>query len=520
MLTFETGDVIVDRYRIKGKIGKGGMGEVYMVRDIKTGERLALKTLLPQFAQDKKVVDRFIREVNAQRILDHPGIIQIFGARQVENTLFYVMEYLDGVSVRAMLKRGRIDFNVTFRILYLLCDALTHAHKHTVHRDLSPDNIMVLRDGSVKLLDFGLAKLTESESDLTRTGIFIGKIHYCAPEQGVDAKHVDHRADIFSLGVMFHEMLSGDLPFANKKLTELVRELPRECDDFVEKARALDPADRFQTAKEFQNELVRIYGIKSGESLPDPEIYDEEIPDFVSDASEIIELLQGYLVESVPSSDPGKQQSKGKAAKPEPGQSSRATELSKNKNKHDHKTVPTSDPIGLDSAALEAMKQEIEGHEKHFEQLKEGMEILATQMQEFLDEQSEHSAESKLDHKDLQRLLGDFESQRKIVEDLIENVAQEGDSLRTYSVQFKMLESGLSTAQSDIKVQRELIEKLKADAKRESRELKQSIKTETAEEKSAKSQVQVAVVPVRIALIGGVIIAAIAWAAALLVDKI
>ena len=304
MLKFDTGNIIGDRYRIKGKIGKGGMGEVYMVRDITTGERCALKTLLPQFAKEKKIVERFIREVNAQRILDHPGIIKVYGARQIEGTLFYVMEYLDGISVRAMLRKGKIEFGSTFRILYLLCEALEHAHEHTVHRDLSPDNLMVLRNGDVKLLDFGLAKLTEGESDLTRTGIFIGKIHYGAPEQGVDAKNVDLRADIFSLGVMFHEMLSGELPYANKTLTELVPDLPKECDALVEKARALDPDDRFQSAEEFRHELIRIYGIQTGEVMLDPEVYDDETPDFVNNASEIVEYLKHFLVAPKTSSDP------------------------------------------------------------------------------------------------------------------------------------------------------------------------------------------------------------------------
>mgnify|MGYP001323091943 CR=1 FL=1 len=514
MLEFNTGDVIVDRYRIKGKIGKGGMGEVYMVRDIKTGERLALKTLLPQFAQDKKVVDRFIREVNAQRILDHPGIIQIFGARQVENTLFYVMEYLDGVSVRGLIKRGKISVKSTFRILYLLCDALDHAHEHTIHRDLSPDNVMVLRDGVVKLLDFGLAKLTESDSDLTRTGIFIGKIHYSAPEQGVDAKSVDLRADIYSIGVMFHEMLSGDLPFANKKLTQLVPELPKECDDFVEKARALDPGDRFQSAKEFQNELVRIYGIIAGESVPDPEIYDNRLPDFVSDSDDIIQTLKQHMIPSsnTPSNRGDSKESKGSSRRSKSKSPDQQTALKENGGS-DSKVPPTSD--GMDQAIVDTLRQEIYDQEKQYEQIKEGMQMLAIQMQEFLDEQSDHRDESKVDHKDLQRLLGDVESQRKILEDLIESVATDSDSARTYAVQFKMLESGLKSAQADLLQHNEQLDRLRTDL---SRERKSAKKSEPAREpQTEKRQVKVAVIPVRIALIGLVLVAAITWALAILV---
>ena len=411
MLSFETGEIIAERYRIKGKIGKGGMGMVYMVRDITTGQRCALKTLLPQYAKEKRVVERFIREVNTQRKMDHPGIIKVFGARQVEGTLFYVMEYIDGVSVRDMLKRGRIDMHATFRILYLLCEALEHAHQKTVHRDISPDNVMVLRDGSVKLLDFGLAKLTESESDLTRTGVFIGKIHYGAPEQSVDAKNVDLRADIFSVGVMIHEMLSGDLPFANKKFADLVPELPTEVDDLVDKARALDPEDRFQTADELRHELVRVYGIATDQSFPDPEVYDDEIPDFVTEASETVELLKQYLVAPKSSSDAGVVTDADNDANtptihrtPKSAPVEAEPAAAKVRSSAPARVAAPSGRGGQDSEALETLKQELKEHEESFEQLREGMKLLAAQMQDFLDEQLKSGTDAAAERKEFQGL--------------------------------------------------------------------------------------------------------------------
>jgi len=257
---FIPGDVIADRYEVERRIGRGGMGMVYQVKDRLSGQSLALKTLLPQYVAHGKAVQRFIREINAVRRLNHPAIVKIYDAKKLGPLMFYTMDYIEGKSLRVWIQeRGRLGFNSTVRILALLAHALEHAHQCTIHRDLSPENVMVLADGSIRLLDFGLAKLTDTDAAFTMIGISLGKKQYNAPEQRFSAAEVDLRADIYSLGVMFYEMLSGKLPKRDTSLSELVPELPPECSAFVEKAMAPSPDERFATAREFRLALLDLY---------------------------------------------------------------------------------------------------------------------------------------------------------------------------------------------------------------------------------------------------------------------
>ena len=258
---YEVGDTIAERYEVKRILGKGGMGVVYLAWDQEDRRQVALKTLLPQYATNKYAISRFMREVNAVRRLDHPAVVKIYDARRLGPLLFYTMEYVEGKSLRSwMQQRKRLGWGSTVRILALLADALEHAHQFTIHRDISPENVMVLADGSVRLLDFGLAKLTDSQAAFTQIGISLGKRQYNSPEQRASAAEVDHRADIYPLGVMFYEMLSGKLPKPGRRLTELVPGLPPECDAFVEKAMAQSPEDRFWDAREFRLSLMGLHG--------------------------------------------------------------------------------------------------------------------------------------------------------------------------------------------------------------------------------------------------------------------
>ena len=265
MADFEVGGLFADRYEILKELGHGGMGMVYLVKDRKTQKRRALKTLLPRFAANRQAVRRFAREVSTSRRIDHPCVVKIYDAGKVDKILYYTMEYIEGKSVRAWIRERKkktgksIGLGSTVRIIGMLCSALDHAHKFTIHRDLSPENVMVTRDGAVKLLDFGLAKIESTDAELTRIGVSLGKIQYCAPEQRIDAKNVDHRADIYSLGVMFYEMLSGELPTDGTPLTERVPGLPPEVDAFVNRATAEDPDDRFGSAAELGHALRLIY---------------------------------------------------------------------------------------------------------------------------------------------------------------------------------------------------------------------------------------------------------------------
>ncbi|NIA14849.1 MAG: protein kinase [Nitrospiraceae bacterium] len=254
-------DVIANQYRVERVLGKGGMGVVYLVTDVVTNQRYALKTMLPRFTEDHKITRRFVREVETVRRLRHPAIVRIYDARRVGSMLFYTMDYVEGRRlVDWIRKRRRLDFGSTVRILALLADTLEYAHQFTIHRDISPENVMVLRDGSVRLLDFGLAKFVDNEGAFTMVGDLLGKIKYKAPEQHTNAAGVDSRADIYPLGVMCYVMLAGRFPKKDRPLSQERPDLPADLDAFVDKATAHLPKDRFQTAREFRLELMRIYG--------------------------------------------------------------------------------------------------------------------------------------------------------------------------------------------------------------------------------------------------------------------
>ncbi len=257
---FEPGAVIAERYEVRQLLGKGGMGEVYLARDLQSGQDVALKTLLAKYAKSRHAIARFSREVRLARQLDHKGIVKILDAQKCQNFLFYTMEYIDGKSLRVWLRqRGAIDIGSTVRVLCLVADALEHAHKITIHRDLSPENIMVLRDGSVRLLDFGLAKLDDQYKGLTMVGANLGKLRYMAPEQELNAAEVDHRADIYPLGMMFFEMLTGKSPLPGQKITDFCPELPKQADEFLARSIARDPNERYSSARQFRDALMLLY---------------------------------------------------------------------------------------------------------------------------------------------------------------------------------------------------------------------------------------------------------------------
>lgn len=275
---FQPGDIIAERYQVVRMLGKGGMGIVYLANDTKHERQIALKTLLPQYATNQQAVGRFVREVNAVRQLNHPGIVKILAARQYGSLLYYTMEYLKGKTVREyMVKRGKLGLGSAVRILSLLCDALEHVHQVTVHRDISPENIMLLPDGTIKLLDFGLAKLQDpSGAQFTRIGATLGRIQYNAPEQSFNASEVDRRADIYSIGIIFYEMLSGKVPRSYEPICDLVPELPKETDRFFERALARDPKDRTASAVEFRDGINTLYQISVGAVKPVEEAPEEE----------------------------------------------------------------------------------------------------------------------------------------------------------------------------------------------------------------------------------------------------
>ena len=254
------GKLIGNRYEVIRPLGRGGIGKVFLVKDTKRDKLRALKMLRSKYQDNGRAMERFAREVQAVRQLSHSGIVKIFDARRDGELLYYTMEYVEGKSIRAwMSERGTLNFGSTVRVLALVADALQHAHEKTIHRDISPENIMVQADGSIRILDFGLAKLTESDQALTMVGVSLGKLAYVAPEQRISAKDVDHRTDIYPLGVMFHEMLTGKLPDSSTPFSVLCPDLPSACDQLLEKALAADPHERYASASEFRADLLGLY---------------------------------------------------------------------------------------------------------------------------------------------------------------------------------------------------------------------------------------------------------------------
>ena len=254
--------LIAGRYEVLRSLGRGGMGKVFLVWDHQTGKKLAMKLLRNKWQQNERVVARFAREVQALQQLNHPCIAKIYDARRDGDHVFYTMDYVKGKSVRDwLLERGRLRFGSVVRVLCMVAHALDHAHQFTIHRDISPDNVMVMADGSVRLLDFGLAKLKDTNQQLTMIGVNMGKVQYNAPEQQINAAAVDHRADIYPLGVMFYEMLTGQRPDGKHRLLDLRPDLPAECEAFWEKAMAARPEDRFSSAMEFHEALLEVYRI-------------------------------------------------------------------------------------------------------------------------------------------------------------------------------------------------------------------------------------------------------------------
>ncbi|RME81240.1 MAG: serine/threonine protein kinase [Planctomycetota bacterium] len=205
----------IEGYEIECKLGQGAMGVIYKGRHLKLNRVVALKVLLPEFAQDKEFIQRFFREAKAAITLNHPNIIQGYHVGESNGFYYFAMEYVEGGTVKQMIReKGVLEEEEAIKIVIQICRALDHAQEHNiVHRDIKPDNIMVTKEGLAKLCDLGIAKEINQDGSLTQTGIALGTPYYISPEQAMGEKKIDIRSDIYSLGATFFHMVTGRVPY-------------------------------------------------------------------------------------------------------------------------------------------------------------------------------------------------------------------------------------------------------------------------------------------------------------------
>jgi serine/threonine-protein kinase len=261
----------IGRFRVEALLGRGGMGEVYRAFDPTLQRTVAVKTVRPDIDRPE-YLDRLMREAQACARLSHPNIVTVYEAGQIDGVVYIAMEYLQGKNLSDVLDQKDLSFEDKIRVLAQVLEALHHAHGlNVVHRDIKPSNIHVQSDGSIKLVDFGLARMLQADT-LTASGNVLGTPHYASPEQ-LKGEEIDRRTDIYSTGVMAYEMLSGRRPFEpdndsiSSVILKVIQEKPApmdtdmsrllpEIEGIVSRAMAKTPAERFQSAEEMRAALL------------------------------------------------------------------------------------------------------------------------------------------------------------------------------------------------------------------------------------------------------------------------
>ena len=266
-------DTLFDgRYRIERKLGAGGMADVYLAEDQELGRRVAIKILNSRHGNDDQFIERFRREAKNAAALNHPNIVSIYDRGEAEDTYYIAMEFLDGRTLKELIVgRGAAPINVAIEYARQILSALRFAHRHgIVHRDIKPHNVLVDGEGRVKVTDFGIARAGTSQ--MTETGSIVGTAQYLSPEQAKGGE-VDPRSDLYSLGVVLYELLTGKTPFDGETPVEIAMkhlsttpqppsklrpDVPRELDMVVMRALAKNPDERYQSADEMEGDLERV----------------------------------------------------------------------------------------------------------------------------------------------------------------------------------------------------------------------------------------------------------------------
>lgn len=268
---FEKGKLISGRYEIIKSIGEGGMANVYVGFDTILNRKVAIKVLRGDLATDEKFVRRFQREALSASSLSHPNIVEMYDVGEDEGTYYIIMEYIEGKTLKQLIKkRGSITLSEAIDIMLQLTDGIAQAHdSYIIHRDLKPQNVMIKDDGTVKITDFGIAVALNS-TQLTQTNSVMGSVHYIPPEQA-SGKGSTIRSDIYAMGILFYELLTGSLPFRGDNAVEIalkqmhdpipsVRKknpsIPQSVENIILKATAKNPKNRYADSKEMHADLL------------------------------------------------------------------------------------------------------------------------------------------------------------------------------------------------------------------------------------------------------------------------
>ena len=273
-MNYEIGSRVGD-YEVLEVLGSGGMGQVYKVRNVISGRVEAMKVLLPDLEGNAELADRFTREIKLQASLDHPNIAALHTTLRLDNQLLMLTEYVEGVTIEAALRSGRIPIDKAIDYTAQVLSALSYAHaRGVVHRDIKPANMIVTPSGVVKLMDFGIAKMVVDRK-LTQTGSTVGSLYYMSPEQIQGAVDLDPRSDLYSLGISLYEMVTGARPFQGDSEYSIMAahletnppppiqldpNLPPALSEIILMALEKDPAQRFQTADAFRAALLSVRG--------------------------------------------------------------------------------------------------------------------------------------------------------------------------------------------------------------------------------------------------------------------
>ena len=273
------GERYIGKYRVKGELGRGGMGAVYLAEQPGLGREVAIKELIQSAATDPTALKRFLQEAQVMARTSHPNLVQVHDVELSAEANYIVLEFVRGKSLRDWLKRGPIPPPQVFAVMHGVLQALDYAHKHAiVHRDMKPENVLLSDDGMVKVADFGIARLTDDTGvggTATKTGTTVGTPQYMSPEQVASSK-VDGRSDLYSAGIMFYELVAGEPPFTASEsdgpftlMAKHVQAPPKPpsihrpgldpgLEEAILKSISKRPEDRFQTGQEFDAVLSRL----------------------------------------------------------------------------------------------------------------------------------------------------------------------------------------------------------------------------------------------------------------------